>query len=72
MYVIGLAVLLLLLQAAVVFGDEGDHKYKDSEPVTLWVNKVGPYNNPQVCSLSSNWSGCTVCQRQSAAQLDPL
>ncbi len=22
-------------------------QYKDGEPVRLWVNKVGPYDNPQ-------------------------
>lgn len=22
-------------------------QYQPDEPVTLWVNKVGPYNNPQ-------------------------
>jgi transmembrane 9 superfamily protein 3 len=22
-------------------------QYQADEPVTLWVNKVGPYNNPQ-------------------------
>lgn len=22
-------------------------QYQKEEPVTLWVNKVGPYNNPQ-------------------------
>ncbi|KAH9627015.1 hypothetical protein KSS87_020666, partial [Heliosperma pusillum] len=26
---------------------EADHKYESDEHVTLWVNKVGPYNNPQ-------------------------
>jgi len=36
MHVIRLAVLLLFLQSHVVFGDEGDHKYKDSEPVILF------------------------------------
>ncbi|KAL8159998.1 LOW QUALITY PROTEIN: hypothetical protein V2J09_001535 [Rumex salicifolius] len=29
------------------FASESDHKFKTNEPVTLWVNKVGPYNNPQ-------------------------
>ena len=24
-----------------------DAQYKDGEPVRLWVNKVGPYDNPQ-------------------------
>ncbi|CAB4298276.1 unnamed protein product [Prunus armeniaca] len=35
----------LLLSPA--FASEADHKYQTEEPVTLWVNKVGPYNNPQ-------------------------
>ncbi|XP_022966856.1 transmembrane 9 superfamily member 1-like isoform X2 [Cucurbita maxima] len=26
---------------------ESDHKYQPGESVVLWVNKVGPYNNPQ-------------------------
>ncbi|XP_012462961.1 transmembrane 9 superfamily member 1 [Gossypium raimondii] len=30
-----------------VFASESDHKYQPDDPVTLWVNKVGPYNNPQ-------------------------
>ncbi|XP_076906776.1 transmembrane 9 superfamily member 1-like [Bidens hawaiensis] len=29
------------------FGSEYDHKYQSDDPITLWVNKVGPYNNPQ-------------------------
>ncbi|GFY90729.1 transmembrane nine 1 [Actinidia rufa] len=29
------------------FASESDHKYQPDDPVTLWVNKVGPYNNPQ-------------------------
>ncbi|XP_057863696.1 transmembrane 9 superfamily member 1 [Cryptomeria japonica] len=42
--------LLALFQAAVfpmVTASEYDHKYNIGDPVTLWVNKVGPYNNPQ-------------------------
>lgn len=27
--------------------DEYAHRYKDGEAVNLWVNKVGPYHNPQ-------------------------
>ena len=27
--------------------DEYDHMYAMGDPVNLWVNKVGPYNNPQ-------------------------
>ncbi|XP_078433979.1 transmembrane nine 1 [Wolffia australiana] len=30
-----------------VCASEYDHKYQDDERVTLWVNKVGPYDNPQ-------------------------
>ncbi|KAK4491253.1 hypothetical protein RD792_001988 [Penstemon davidsonii] len=39
------AVLLIFLSPALA--SESDHKYKHDDPVTLWVNKVGPYNNPQ-------------------------
>jgi transmembrane 9 superfamily protein 3 len=38
---------LLLISAACVFGDERIQRYTDGEKVTLWVNKVGPYENPQ-------------------------
>lgn len=27
--------------------DEYDHRYAIGDPLILWVNKVGPYNNPQ-------------------------
>ncbi|KAL1366013.1 hypothetical protein HN51_013926 [Arachis hypogaea] len=37
--------LSLFLSSA--FASESDHKYQQDEQVTLWVNKVGPYNNPQ-------------------------
>jgi len=40
-----LVVTLLLLQ--LCNANEYDHRYADSDPVVLWVNKVGPYNNPQ-------------------------
>ncbi|GLJ40297.1 hypothetical protein SUGI_0828140 [Cryptomeria japonica] len=36
---------LFLLTTA--FASEYDHKYGAGDTVTLWVNKVGPYNNPQ-------------------------
>ncbi|THU53405.1 hypothetical protein C4D60_Mb10t14060 [Musa balbisiana] len=38
---------LLLFLAASASASESDHKYQAEDPVTLWVNKVGPYNNPQ-------------------------
>eukprot|EP00250_Pteridium_aquilinum_P031290 c4336_g1_i1 orf=498-2270(-) len=40
-----LSLLLLSLRAA--FASEYDHKFADEERVVLWVNKVGPYYNPQ-------------------------
>ena len=30
-----------------VDADESSHRYVAGEAVTLWTNKVGPYNNPQ-------------------------
>lgn len=42
--------LWLLLALALVapgHASERNHRYKDNEPVVLWVNKVGPFNNPQ-------------------------
>lgn len=43
----GLALLLVAGQLGAALGGEGSHRYKDWETVTLWVNKVGPYHNPQ-------------------------
>eukprot|EP00981_Chlorochromonas_danica_P010976 scaffold3595_cov235-Ochromonas_danica.AAC.14 len=44
-----LSLLLLLLYSLclVVKADDFSHKYTESEPVSLWVNTVGPYHNPQ-------------------------
>ncbi|BAT79012.1 hypothetical protein VIGAN_02180200 [Vigna angularis var. angularis] len=39
--------LLISLFLSSAFALESDHKYQRDEPVTLWVNKLGPYNNPQ-------------------------
>ncbi|XP_010458475.1 PREDICTED: transmembrane 9 superfamily member 1 [Camelina sativa] len=39
--------LLLVSLLAPTFASDSDHKYQADEQVTLWVNKVGPYNNPQ-------------------------
>ncbi|CAN6902359.1 unnamed protein product, partial [Brassica oleracea] len=39
--------LLLVSLLATALASDSDHKYQADEQVTLWVNKVGPYNNPQ-------------------------
>lgn len=39
--------VILCLIASQAVASESDHKYRPEDPVTLWVNKVGPYNNPQ-------------------------
>ncbi|XWS67955.1 hypothetical protein CRYUN_Cryun04dG0048900 [Craigia yunnanensis] len=62
------AFVFLFLSPA--FASESDHKYQPDDPITLWVNKVGPYNNPQetynyyslpFCHLGTNpahkWGG---------------
>ncbi|KAG1331108.1 putative Transmembrane 9 superfamily member 1 [Cocos nucifera] len=51
--------LLLLLLVAGAGASESDHKYKAYDPVTLWVNKVGPYNNPQE---TYNYYSLPFCQ----------
>ncbi|CAH8381920.1 unnamed protein product [Eruca vesicaria subsp. sativa] len=40
-------VFLLLPLLSPALASESDHKFQANEQVTLWVNKVGPYNNPQ-------------------------
>ncbi|XP_019169861.1 PREDICTED: transmembrane 9 superfamily member 1 [Ipomoea nil] len=42
-----LSFLAAVLVVSPVLASESDHKYKPDDPVTLWVNKVGPYYNPQ-------------------------
>ncbi|KAL7490593.1 hypothetical protein ACHAWT_000162 [Skeletonema menzelii] len=39
--------LTTLSLVAVATGDEYTHRYKKGDRVDLWVNKVGPYANPQ-------------------------
>ncbi|GLT42736.1 hypothetical protein SLA2020_167220 [Shorea laevis] len=41
------AFIFLFLLLSPALASESDHKYQPNDPVTLWVNKVGPYNNPQ-------------------------
>jgi len=41
--------LLLLLSCFIgnIYADERTHKYTPGDVVHLWVNKIGPYANPQ-------------------------
>ncbi|XP_065870718.1 transmembrane 9 superfamily member 1 [Euphorbia lathyris] len=45
--ILPLFVFVSFLLLSPVLSSESDHKYLQEDPVTLWVNKVGPYNNPQ-------------------------
>ncbi|KAF1867136.1 hypothetical protein Lal_00049564 [Lupinus albus] len=47
------------------FASESDHKYQQDDPVTLWVNKVGPYNNPQE---TYNYYSLPFCHPSSSAE----
>uniref|UniRef100_A0A061RAB8 Transmembrane 9 superfamily member n=1 Tax=Tetraselmis sp. GSL018 TaxID=582737 RepID=A0A061RAB8_9CHLO len=42
-----LGAAILLGYVTHTYASEHDHKYAVGDPVKLWVNKVGPYNNPQ-------------------------
>ncbi|KAL0927063.1 hypothetical protein M5K25_001218 [Dendrobium thyrsiflorum] len=53
----GLAIFILT--AAPASASESDHKYQPDDTVTLWVNKVGPYNNPQE---TYNYYSLPFCQ----------
>ncbi|CAN6440195.1 unnamed protein product [Victoria cruziana] len=54
-----LILLILLGNFAPSSASESDHRYQSDEPVTLWVNKVGPYNNPQE---TYNYYSLPFCQ----------
>mmetsp|Transcript_29073 Transcript_29073/g.56622 ORF Transcript_29073/g.56622 Transcript_29073/m.56622 type:complete len:584 (-) Transcript_29073:286-2037(-) len=41
------AVALLACALPAAFADERTHKYSQGEEVTVWVNKIGPFHNPQ-------------------------
>jgi hypothetical protein len=41
------AAVILLTSLSLIFADDYDHTYKVDEVVSLWVNHIGPYHNPQ-------------------------
>ncbi|KAL4556116.1 hypothetical protein LXL04_038757 [Taraxacum kok-saghyz] len=45
--VVTLFIASFLLISSPVVSSDSDHKYQPDDTVDLWVNKVGPYNNPQ-------------------------
>ncbi|KAE9446874.1 hypothetical protein C3L33_21228, partial [Rhododendron williamsianum] len=55
---------IALLIVSLAFASEHDHKYQLNDPVTLWVNKVGPYNNPQE---TYNYYSLPFCHQSSNA-----
>jgi len=42
-----LGILVWYSGIASILADDNNHKYGSNEAVTLWVNTVGPYHNPQ-------------------------
>ncbi|KAH9613601.1 hypothetical protein KSS87_003195 [Heliosperma pusillum] len=40
-------IVISFLFSSLSLASQSDHKYEADEQVILWVNKVGPYNNPQ-------------------------
>lgn len=42
-----LRVVHFIITFLTVFSDDTNHEYTTNEAVTLWVNTVGPYHNPQ-------------------------
>jgi transmembrane 9 superfamily protein 3 len=45
---------------AVAHAGEYEHAYEAGDDVTLWVNKVGPYHNPQETYLFFSLPFCTT------------
>lgn len=48
------ALAVLFVVAAPAVADDSNHKYAEKDEVTVWVNRVGPYPNPQ--ETYSYWS----------------
>ena len=54
------AALSLFLGAQLALCGEYTHSYDVGEEVTLWVNKVGPYHNPQETYLYYSLPFCST------------
>jgi len=47
MKLFAIPLLAASISSPLANADEYDHRYKDGDHVDLWVNKIGPYANPQ-------------------------
>jgi transmembrane 9 superfamily protein 3 len=50
---------IVLFGIISVFADEENQRYDDGEEVVLWVNKVGPFRNPQETYMFYSLPYCT-------------
>ena len=57
MGVVGMLLLILSNVVVLACADVGTHKYGFNERVELFVNKVGPYANPQETYGYYRWVG---------------
>ncbi|XP_004504187.1 transmembrane 9 superfamily member 1-like [Cicer arietinum] len=57
-------ILFLFLFFSSTLASDSDHKYQRDDQVNLWVNKVGPYNNPQE---TYNYYSLPFCHPSSSA-----
>eukprot|EP01041_Mallomonas_annulata_P001899 gene1899-3678_t len=46
-FVVVIGIILIAWGVDYAKSDDNNHKYTSNEAVTLWVNTVGPYHNPQ-------------------------
>jgi transmembrane 9 superfamily protein 3 len=51
--------LVFFIFCGSVLADLYSHKYKDGDPVIVWVNKVGPFQNPQEAYAYYDLPFCT-------------
>ena len=61
------SLLALATSLHMTFAGEYEHMYEESEDVTLWVNKVGPYHNPQETYL---YYSLPFCSTKPVAELE--
>ena len=45
--ILSIVCLIVFINLNIIIADEETHVYQEKENVYLWLNKVGPYHNPQ-------------------------